>query len=164
MPLLLSFLVLLPLLPPRPLLESIKYPLAWVLVFALSFATNFTFVSNYDSSFASPFASTCGLNFTSPSTSTWNFYPTSTFGSSSSFAKLFIFSFITCALFLIKLTPNFPFEIHNNISKLIKCWMHKTLQNWNHLGCLVHQHLICNTTMHLINHQAVTIVVFIGSV
>jgi hypothetical protein len=42
-------------------------------------------------------------------------------------------------LFLIKHTPKLSFEIHNNISKLIKCWMHKTLQNWNHLGCLVHQ-------------------------
>jgi hypothetical protein len=69
-PLLLSFLVLLPLPPPQPLFKSIKYPLAWVLVFALSFATNFTFFSNSHFSFGSPFASTYALNFTSPSTST----------------------------------------------------------------------------------------------
>jgi hypothetical protein len=50
-PLLPSFLVLLPLPPTWPLLELIKYPLAWVLFFALSFATNFTFVLSFDFSF-----------------------------------------------------------------------------------------------------------------
>jgi hypothetical protein len=58
------------LLQPQLLLESIKYPFAWILVFALSFATKFTFVLNFHFSFGSPFASTYVLNFTSLSSFT----------------------------------------------------------------------------------------------